>query len=66
MSTIHCPDCDVQLEPVDFRMGDAWNPHIKTDEERDDLLGALGINESRDVETYLCPECALLRFYAPE
>lgn len=59
-----CPDCGVTMESVDFGMNDAWNPHVRTDEPRDGLLGSLGVNETRDVASLLCPECGLVRLYA--
>ncbi|MFC7142058.1 hypothetical protein ACFQMA_19755 [Halosimplex aquaticum] len=45
-------------------MSDAWKPHVRTDETREGLLGKLGMNERQEVETVMCPECGLLRFYA--
>ncbi len=59
-----CPDCGVSTEPVEFGMSDAWKPHVRTDETREGLLGKLGMNERQEVETVMCPECGLLRFYA--
>lgn len=52
------------MESVEFGMSDAWNPHIKTGEKREGLLGKLGVDETEDVVTLMCPECGLLRFYA--
>lgn len=59
-----CPDCDVSMAPAEFRMYDAKNPKVRTGETRSGLLGALGMEESRPVETVVCPDCGLLRFYA--
>jgi hypothetical protein len=39
-------------------------PRVKTDETRDGLLGSLGMNETRDVASLLCPGCGRLRLYA--
>ncbi|WP_459194753.1 hypothetical protein [Halosimplex sp. J119] len=59
-----CPDCGVSMESVEFGMNDAWQPHVKTEEKREGLLGKLGMNERQEVETVMCPECGLVRFYA--
>jgi hypothetical protein len=59
-----CPDCGVTLGAVQFGMSDASNPHVKTDEPREGLLGSLGMNETRDVASLLCPGCGRLRLYA--
>lgn len=64
MQTAHCPDCDVAMESVEFRMYDAKNPKIKTGEQKQGVLGKLGMDESKRVDTVACPECGLLRFYA--
>ena len=62
--TGRCPDCSVTMETVEFGMSDAWQPYVKTGEQKSGLLGKLGINEREEVETLMCPECGLLRFYA--
>ena len=59
-----CPDCGVTLEAVDFGMQDAWNPHVRTGEKKEGLLGKLGMNESVPVDAGMCPECGLVRLYA--
>jgi hypothetical protein len=51
------------MEQVKFGMADAWNPYVNTGEKRAGLLGKIGMNERRDVTTYMCPECGLLRQY---
>ena len=64
MDDQRCPDCGVSMEEVEFGMSDAWNPHVRTGEKREGLLGKLGMSETADVATLMCPECGLLRFYA--
>ena len=64
MQNSECPDCGVSMESAEFRMYDAKNPKIKTEEDAEGILGKFGMNESRAVETVVCPECGLLRFYA--
>jgi rubredoxin len=59
-----CPDCSVTMEEVEFSMGDAWNPHVRTGETRSGLLGKLGVDETKDLNTVMCPECGLVRHYA--
>ena len=64
MDDHRCPDCGVSMEPVKFGMTDATKPYIRTDEQREGILGKLGLTEKQDVTTVMCPECGLLRFYA--
>jgi hypothetical protein len=45
-------------------MGDAWNPHVRTGEKRDGLLGKLGALRGKNLTTVMCPECGLVRHYA--
>lgn len=52
------------METVKFGMADAYNPHVTTDEPREGLLGSLGAKERLDVESFMCPECGLVRLYA--
>lgn len=52
------------MDAVEFGMSDAWNPHVRTGESREGILGSLGMNETRDVASLLCSECGLLRLYA--
>lgn len=59
-----CPDCGVTLQPVEFGMQDAWSPHVRTGEKKEGILGSLGFDEQTPVDTGMCPECGLLRFYA--
>jgi rubredoxin len=59
-----CPDCGVSLEPVDFGMKDAYDPHVRTGEKKDGFLGTLGVEDSTPVDAVLCPECGLVRLYA--
>lgn len=59
-----CPDCNVSMDPVEFGMNDAWNPHVRTGEKREGLLGKIGVEEQTPVETFMCPNCGLVRQYA--
>jgi hypothetical protein len=52
------------METVEFGMSDAWSAYVKTGEKREGLLGKLGMNERAEVDTLMCPECGLLRFFA--
>ena len=58
-----CPDCDAAMGEVDFRMSNAFQPHVKLPERSEGILGSLGVKARRDVTTWMCPECGLLRFY---
>lgn len=59
-----CPDCGVEMGEVDFRMSNAYQPHVKLPERSEGILGSLGVKERRDVTAFMCPDCGLLRFYA--
>jgi rubredoxin len=59
-----CPDCGVTLEPVEFMMQTERNPKVRTGEKKEGLLGTLGFDDNKPVDTGCCPECGLLRFYA--
>ncbi|WP_435345032.1 hypothetical protein [Haloarchaeobius sp. HRN-SO-5] len=59
-----CPDCNTTMDAVEFGMNDAWNPHVRTGEKRDGLLGTLGVDEQTPVETFMCQNCGLVRQYA--
>lgn len=59
-----CPDHDVEMGEVDFQMSNAYQPNVKLPERSEGILGSLGVRERRDVTTYMCPKCGLLRFYA--
>jgi ssDNA-binding Zn-finger/Zn-ribbon topoisomerase 1 len=63
MPDVECPDCEVSMDAVEFRMYDAKNPKVTTDADAAGILGSLGVSESRPVETVACPECGLVRFY---
>ena len=59
-----CPDCDVTMEPVTLSAGGGGNVHARTEDQRDGLLGSLGLTGSHRLEGRLCPECGLVRTYA--
>lgn len=59
-----CPDCGVTLEAVDLMISADRNPKIITGEKQDGLLGTLGFDDNKPVDTGCCPECGLVRLYA--
>lgn len=59
-----CPDDGVEMGEVEFRMSNAYQPNVKLPERSEGILGSLGVKERRDVTTFMCPECGLIRFYA--
>jgi hypothetical protein len=63
-----CPDCDVAMAPVQFRLragfAEFLTPYVHTGERREGLLGALGRHAEFPVRTVRCPSCGLLRQYA--
>ena len=58
-----CPDCGVTMEKGDLQTGDGFGVKLKTGERAGGLLGSLGVKESKDVSSYACPECGLVRLY---
>jgi len=65
---VDCPDCAVPMQQVQFglRKGVSQSeaPFVRTDEQREGLLGHLGVHERKRVLTVMCPQCGLLRQYA--
>lgn len=62
---VRCPDCEVALEAVDLFTGDG-EFKVRTETEGDDVLGAVGVAKALDVVPHRCPECGLVRLYAPD
>ncbi|WP_137285268.1 hypothetical protein [Halorussus salinisoli] len=58
-----CPDCDVALEEADLYTGQG-EFRVRTEDESDDVLAAVGVTKTLDVVPRRCPECGLVRFYA--
>jgi len=40
------------------------NLQVVSEENREGILGKLGVNQTYGVETLVCPECGLVRLYA--
>lgn len=57
-----CPDCDVEMEPVDL-VASGYTVQVQTEDQRDGLLGSLGLSKKHSLEGRLCPECGQVRTY---
>lgn len=62
MSFACCPDCGVDMEPVDLDTGTGRFSLVT--ESSDDVLGPIGVAQVVDVEPAMCPDCGLVRLYA--
>lgn len=57
-----CPDCDTDLERVDYDANSRGDMlRIPSDEG---VLGTLGFKSATNIEAYLCPDCSRVLFYA--
>ena len=59
-----CPDCGVSMESMTLRSTDGHGFQFVSDENREGILGKLGMSQTYDAETVVCPECGLSRVYA--
>jgi rubredoxin len=59
-----CPDCGVTMEEMTLQSGGGYNLSFVSDENREGILGKLGMKQRFDSQTYVCPECGLARLYA--
>ncbi|WP_158056275.1 hypothetical protein [Halorussus halophilus] len=64
-TTGRCPDCEVPLEEADLFTGNG-EFRVRTEENGDDLLAAVGASTALDVVPRRCPDCGLVRLYAEE
>ncbi len=58
-----CPDCSVDTERMRLEAG-GHRPQVVSEEDRDGILGTLGVKQRYDAAAYVCPECGLVRLYA--
>jgi rubredoxin len=58
-----CPDCSVAMEAMELRSG-GHHTRFRSDENREGILGKLGMTQTYDAEAFVCPECGLSRIYA--
>jgi len=59
-----CPDCAVTMEAMKLQTGGGYHVQFISDENKEGLLGKIGMNQRYDGQTYVCPECGLSRLYA--
>lgn len=64
VETPECPDCDVPMESMRLQTSDGYTNRFVSDENRDGLLGKIGVKQSYDAEAFVCPDCGLSRLYA--
>jgi hypothetical protein len=55
-----CPDCNVSMEAVEHQTFGEERISLRTE---GGLLSALGF-DAEYLNSYLCPDCRLVRFYA--
>jgi len=56
-----CPDCSVTMEEMEIHTA---NIRFRSDESREGIMGTLGMYQTYQSETFVCPECGLSRLYA--
>lgn len=60
-----CPDCGVGLERMRLRTAGGGQHHrFVSEENREGILGKLGVKQTYDAASFVCPECGLARLYA--
>jgi len=60
----HCPDCDIEMEEMTLRSTDGHILQFVSGENRDGILGSLGVKQKFGATTFVCPECGVSRLYA--
>lgn len=58
-----CPDCAVTMEAMTLQSG-GQELRFLSEENREGLLGKIGVKQRFEGQTYVCPECGLARLYA--
>lgn len=57
-----CPDCDVELERIDYDVNSRGDMlRIPNDEG---VLGTLGFKSATTIDAHVCPDCNRVLFYA--
>ena len=59
-----CPDCGVTMEEMNLETGSGYYLKFVSEENKEGLLGSLGMKQRYDGTAYVCPECGLARLYA--
>ena len=59
-----CPDCGVTMEGMTLRSTGGHTLQVVSGENREGILGKLGMNQTYGAETLVCPECGLVRLNA--
>jgi hypothetical protein len=52
------------MEGMTLRSTGGHNLQVVSGENREGILGKLGMNQTYGAETLVCPECGLVRLYA--
>ena len=58
-----CPDCSVEMEEMKLATGTHYLQFM-SDEEKEGILGSLGMKQRFDANVFVCSECGLSRIYA--
>jgi uncharacterized protein with PIN domain len=72
MGARRCPDCDRELEPVEYEHSKGGRAWVEIDPQQvslmesfvEELSGSVDETRTREIETMMCPACGLLRQYA--
>ena len=59
-----CPDCGIEMEEMPLRSTDGHILQFVSGENRDGILGSLGVKQKFGASTFVCSECGLSRLYA--
>ena len=58
-----CPDCSVEMEEMTLAAG-TYNLQFVSEENREGILGSIGVKQKFDAKAFVCSECGLSRMYA--
>lgn len=58
-----CPDCSVDMEEMTLATT-AYNLQFVSEENKEGILGSIGVKQKFDAKAFVCSECGLSRVYA--
>ncbi|WP_302081327.1 hypothetical protein [Salinibaculum rarum] len=59
-----CPDCGVTMEEMTVQTSGGHRLQFLSEENKEGILGKLGVKQRYDGQAYVCSECGLTRMYA--
>lgn len=65
MDEYHCPDCCVAMKETSIQSQTGGGLSVSADEQSA-VLEKVGMTASTAIESVRCPDCGLVRLYAPE